>query len=53
MPIKIHTINGKYYYQYGTTGTKYYFNPKSERSMKRAYNKSVKQAAAIHITKKP
>ena len=52
MPIKVHKKDGKYYYQYGTTGAKYYFKPNSERSMDQAYKKCVKQVAAIHIRKR-
>ncbi len=37
-----------YYYRYGKSGKKYYYNPQSSRSKKIAYNKSLKQTQAIH-----
>ncbi len=48
MPIKIKKDNTGLYYQYGTTGHKYYFNPNSEISMDKAYHKCMKQVAAIY-----
>jgi hypothetical protein len=51
MPIKIKKDNTGLYYQYGTTGHKYYFNPNSEISMDKAYHKCMKQVAAIYAQK--
>lgn len=51
MPIYCdHDKNG-YYFRYGTHGKKYYFNPMSQISIKRAYNKALKQTRAIHVNK--
>ena len=50
MPIKIHKRGNNYYYQYGKTGHKYYFNPTSQISIDIAFNKALKQQAAIHIS---
>lgn len=48
MPIKIKVNEeGKYYYQWGNHGAKYFFNPNSEKSKDVAYEKAIKQVAAI------
>jgi hypothetical protein len=39
------------FYQYGKSGAKYYYNPKSALSMKNAYFKSLQQTKAIHVNK--
>ena len=49
MPIKIHHVNGRYFYQYGRTGAKFYFNPKNDISMHKAFHRCMKQVAAIHV----
>jgi hypothetical protein len=51
MPIKLRKDYKGYYYQYGTTGHKYYFNPNNNYSMNSAYRKALKQSAAIRIKK--
>jgi hypothetical protein len=48
MPIKEHSSNGKYYYQYGDNGTKYYFKKNNDKSREHAYDKALKQSQAIH-----
>jgi hypothetical protein len=48
MPIKLHKQGNRYYYQYGTTGHKYYFT--TPIGAKRAYNKALKQTRAIKIS---
>lgn len=45
MPIKLHTEGNRNYYQYGTTGHKYYFSTPIDAQ--RAYNKALKQTRAI------
>lgn len=37
------------YFQYGTTGHKYYYIKGNERSRKIAYNKALKQQKAVHV----
>lgn len=49
MPIRLHEKDNRYYYQYGTTGHKYYFS--TPIGAKRAYGKAVKQAQAIVISR--
>ncbi len=51
MPIlKRKDLHG-YYYRYGTSGKKYYYNPQSSRSKKIAYTKALKQTQAINANK--
>lgn len=51
MPIHKGKDNKGYYYMYGSTGKKYYYDPKDKKSEKRAYDKALKQEAAIRISK--
>lgn len=52
MPIRLsHDKNG-YYYQYGTTGKKYYFIKGNKLSQNIAYNNSLRQLKAIKASKK-
>ena len=48
MPIHKGVDNIGYYFQYGTTGKRYYFN--TELGRKRAYNKALNQTRAIKIS---
>jgi hypothetical protein len=48
MPIYNQKDSKGYYYRYGNSGKKYYYNPLSSRSKKIAYAKSLKQTQAIH-----
>ena len=50
MPIHMNKDSKGYYYQWGNQH-KYYFNPKSERSMDLAYRKVLKQVAAIFYSR--
>lgn len=56
MPVNFKKTTDKnkvfYYTQWGTTGKKYYFDPKSTRSIMIAYKKAVKQGQAISISKR-
>lgn len=53
MPVREHTEPGplpgtnRYYYSWGRTGAKYYFNPVSEVSRMIARDKATKQGDAI------
>lgn len=49
MPIALHEDKKGYYYQFGDTGAKYYFNSVSGET--RAYNKVLKQSRAIEWSK--
>lgn len=51
MPINIGYDKLGSYYQFGKTGKKYYYNPKSSRSKIMAYNKALKQSKAIEWSK--
>jgi len=51
MPIKRAQENGKYYYQYGESGTKYFYITNNNRSRKIARGKAKKQMNAIHVEK--
>lgn len=42
---------GKYFFQYGNHGKKYYFTPSSKLSKLSAYKKALKQTAAAHANK--
>lgn len=48
MPIKRAQENGKYYYQYGESGTKYFYITNNNRSRKIAKRKALTQSKAIH-----
>ena len=48
MPIKRGQENGKYYYQYGESGTKYFYITNNNRSRKIAKRKAITQSQAIH-----
>ncbi len=50
MPISIREDSKGQYFQYGTTGKKYYFNPESLRSFNKAFDKALKQSAAIMLS---
>jgi hypothetical protein len=47
MPIHLGKNNDSYYYQYGSHGTKYYFDSNNQKSHDNAYIKAMKQAVAI------
>jgi len=49
MPVNLHYKDGKYWYQFGTTGKKYYFKPNTN-SMDKVHHLALKQAAAIHAS---
>ena len=49
MPIKRAQENGKYYYQYGESGTKYFYITNNNRSRKIALGKAKKQMGAIKV----
>lgn len=51
MPIRVHHKGGRYYFQFGATGAKYSFNPKSKDSMRKAYKRVLSQARAIEWRK--
>jgi hypothetical protein len=51
MPIKVHYSNGKAYYQFGSTGKKYYYIPHNAKSRAIAKSKCHKQARAIEYRK--
>ena len=51
MPIQQVYSNGKYAYQYGNTGKKYFFNPNNINSATKAYSKALKQTQAINASK--
>jgi hypothetical protein len=47
MPVN-HRIDSKgHYFQWGNHGKKYYFNPKNQMSIDKAYGLTIKQAHAI------
>ena len=48
MPIKRAQENGKYYYQYGESGTKYFYITNNNRSRKIAKRKAISQSNTIH-----
>jgi hypothetical protein len=52
MPIHQRQDDKGQYFQYGETGTKYYYDPSNKRSKLLAFNKAKKQNAAIHAMKK-
>ena len=48
----IKTNNHKFhYYQYGTKGTKYFFDPQNKKSKLTAYSRALNQARAINANK--
>ncbi len=51
MPIYLRYDKEGPYFQYGTRGAKYYFNPDSKRSQTIALNKAKLQNRAIHWSK--
>ena len=51
MPIATRRDKHGFYFQYGTHGSKYYFNPLNRRSLKTAYTKALRQTKAIHAAK--
>lgn len=48
MPIHLSFDRQGFYYQYGSHGHKYYFNPGSDQDDEEAYKAAARQAAAIH-----
>lgn len=48
MPIHRKKDKYGYFYQWGTKGTKYYFNPLIMNSEMRAYSKAIRQMRAIY-----
>jgi hypothetical protein len=51
MPIREGVSNNKPYFQYGTTGKKYFYIPTSKKSKIIAYSKALRQTKAIHSRK--
>ena len=49
MPIKRGQENGKYYYQYGESGKKYFYITNNNRSRRIAKRKAMKQQTAAHV----
>jgi len=49
MPIKRGQENGKYYYQYGESGKKYFYITNNNRSRRIARGKAKKQQTASHV----
>ena len=48
MPIHSGENSKGYYFQWGNHGAKYYFDPNSNSSIKKAHAKSMRQAKAIY-----
>jgi hypothetical protein len=53
MPIyeRLERQTNKPFFQYGTTGAKYYYTIGSKKSRDNAYNKALQQTKAIHARK--
>ena len=49
MPIKRGQENGKYYYQFGESGKKYFYITNNNRSRRIAKRKAMTQSQAIHV----
>jgi hypothetical protein len=52
MPIHEVKTGKKHYYQYGSSGKRYYFDPNCLKCKQEAYNKALQQTKAIHAYKR-
>jgi len=50
MPIHEVKSGKKHYYQYGSSGKRYYFDPNCLKCKQEAYNKALQQTKAIHAS---
>ena len=50
MPIRNHHTKAGYYFQYGNQA-KYFYDPKNNKSIIRAYNLALAQTKAINVSK--